>query len=179
MLVLGLRAVGPFLLGFGLVVSGAAGQLSALDGAARACPHEEAERCRAEREVSQRINAVRERHHLPPLRDRVDLAEVALAHATDMARRGYRSHVDPDGRNPLERVQGAGIDGFALLAENIGASSVRGSRIESVIEHWLRSPIHRENVMNPAFNATGVGVAEAADGSTIYVQLFATFPSDR
>jgi uncharacterized protein YkwD len=74
-------------------------------------------------------------------------------------------------------VQGAGIDGFALLAENIGASSVRGSRIESVVSHWLESPSHRENLMNPAFNATGVGVAAAADGTTIYVQLFATFPA--
>jgi uncharacterized protein YkwD len=173
-----LRAVGPFLLGFGLVVSCAAEQLSALEGVPPACSREATEHCQAEREVFQRINGVREHHHLKPLRGRADLAEVALAHASDMARRGYRSHVDPQGRNPLERVQGAGIDGFALLAENIGASNVSGSRVESVVEHWLQSTSHRENVMNPAFNSTGVGVAEAADGTTIYVQLFATFTPD-
>jgi uncharacterized protein YkwD len=175
MLVASLRQVTPFLLGFGLIVSCATSQLSALEGVPPACARDKAESCRVERDVFRRINDVRERYHLKPLRGRTDLARVALAHANDMARNDYRSHVDLQGRNPLDRVQGAGVDGFALLAENIGASNVSGSRIESVVEHWLRSTSHRENLLNPAFNSTGVGVAEAPDGTTIYVQLFATF----
>jgi uncharacterized protein YkwD len=163
----GIRTVAAFLLGFGCVVSLASEPLGALAG--------------PERAVFRRVNEVREQHHLLPLRPNSSLASVALAHAEDMARQGYRSHIGLDGRNPLERVQSAGIRGFSLLAENIGASSVREARTKAVVQEWLRSPLHRENLLNPAFNTTGIGIAEAADGTTIYVQLFASFsePSKR
>ena len=125
--------------------------------------------------VFDQVNRVREAHHLTALRASSELAQVAQRHVEDMVRRGYVAHVNPDGRNPLERVQAAGIEGMRLLAENIGTSSVRSDRVAEVIEEWLHSPLHRENVLNPAFNTTGVGAAEAPDGRTIYVQLFATF----
>jgi uncharacterized protein YkwD len=92
-----------------------------------------------------------------------------------MARRDYVAHVDPDGQNPLDRVQRSGVDGFRLLAENIGASNVAGDRLASITEEWLRSPLHRENLLNPAFNSSGVGIVQTSDGRTLVVQLYATF----
>jgi uncharacterized protein YkwD len=85
------------------------------------------------------------------------------------------SHVNTAGQNPLERVRAAGIGGFRLLAENIGASDEGGDRLEAVVREWLRSPVHRENLLNPAFNTTGVAVVETPTGRTLYVQLFATY----
>jgi uncharacterized protein YkwD len=150
-----------FLLGVGLAFSALTAPLEALVG--------------PEAHVRQRVNEVRRTHHLQDLRGSPDLARVAGAHAEDMARHGYLAHVDLAGRNPLERTRAAGVEGFRLLAENIGASSVGGDRVEAVVAEWLRSPVHRENLLNPAFNHTGIGVAERPDGPTVYVQLFAAY----
>ena len=79
------------------------------------------------------------------------------------------------GLNPLQRVQAAGIGGFRLLAENIGDTNVSGDRAGAILEAWMRSPIHRENVLNPAFNSGGLGMARTPDGRLIAVQLYATF----
>jgi uncharacterized protein YkwD len=125
-------------------------------------------------EILERVNEVRAERHLGGLQNDPDLARVAQAHADDMAKQGYLDHIDKSGRNPLERVQAAGISGFRLLAENIGSTN-ENPRVAVLIKSWLASPIHRENVLNPAFNSSGIGVATRPDGTTIAVQLFATF----
>jgi uncharacterized protein YkwD len=150
-----------FLAGFWTAIACADASLSALAG--------------PEAELHERVNAIRREHHLLPLRGSLPLAEVAQRHANDMASRDYVAHVDPDGHDPLDRVQRAGVDGFRLLAENIGASNVGGDRLASITEEWLRSPLHRENLLNPAFNASGIGIVETPDGRTLVVQLYATF----
>jgi uncharacterized protein YkwD len=150
-----------FLLGFGLVLSAAHDSLLALAG--------------SEAALHDRVNAVRRERNLLELRSSDALARVARAHAEEMAREGYLSHINPAGMNPLDRVRAAGIDGFRLLAENIGASSVAGDRVPVVVEHWLESPVHRENLLNPAFNTTGIAAVDTPDGRTIFVELFATF----
>lgn len=126
-------------------------------------------------QVEQRVNRVRVDRHLKPLRRSRELARAAQQHADDMARNGYLSHTNLEGRNPLERVQTAGIEGFRLLAENIGESNIAGDRIAAVIEAWLASTSHRKNLLNPAFNHTGIGAAETPDGRSLFVQLFATY----
>ena len=135
---------------------------------------------RSPAQVEQRVNRVRVDRHLKPLRRSRELARAAQQHADDMARNGYLSHTNLEGRNPLERVQTAGIEGFRLLAENIGESNIgesniAGDRIAAVIEAWLASTAHRKNLLNPAFNHTGIGAAETPDGRSLFVQLFATY----
>jgi len=129
-----------------------------------------------EHELLLRVNQVRAKHKLIELAPSQDLARVARAHAEDMARRSYLSHVNPEGANPLDRVQAAGLSGFRLLAENIGATSVNGDRLQIIVDEWMRSHDHRENVLNPAFNSSGVGVVESGSGQTIIVELYATYP---
>jgi uncharacterized protein YkwD len=123
-----------------------------------------------------RVNQVRAEHKLIALEPSAELARVARAHAEDMARRGYLAHENPEGQNPLERTQAAGVAGFRLLAENIGASTIAGDRLESIVAEWLRSRDHRENLLNPAFNTSGLAIVEAPDGRTIVVELYATWP---
>ncbi len=154
-----LRVAAPFLIGFGVALG--------------AAPLERA--LGPEAGLLDRVNEVRRSHRLEPLARSRPLAVVARQHAEDMAQRRYLSHVDLEGRNPLERAQAAGVEGFRLLAENIGASSVRGDRVQAVVGEWLRSEAHRENLLNPAFNSSGIGVATAPDGATIFVELYATF----
>ena len=149
-----------FAAGFGAVIWLATAPLEALAG--------------PEAQLFQRVNQVRTERELIPLKPSAELAAVARAHAEDMARRGYLSHENPEGQNPLNRVTAAGVKGFRLLAENIGASSVGGDRVEAIVSAWMGSHDHRENLLNPAFNTAGVAVVEAPDGRTIAVELYAT-----
>jgi len=126
-------------------------------------------------ELFARVNQVRAEHGLIPLKGSPQLAEVARAHAEDMARRSYLAHENPEGQNPLQRAMAAGVSGFRLLAENIGSSTVSGDRIESIVSEWMRSHDHRENVLNPAFNTAGVAVVQAPGDKTIVVELYATY----
>ncbi len=152
------RAAAAFLFGLALPVLASESSLERLTGPARA--------------LHARVNEVRLERNLPLLVVDAEIARISQAHADDMAAHGYVSHTDRAGRNPLERAQASGLAGFRLLAENIGASSIRGDRVESVVDEWLRSPTHRENLLTPAFRATGIGVAQRDDGTTIFVQLY-------
>jgi uncharacterized protein YkwD len=40
----------------------------------------------------------------------------------------------------------------------------------------MASTAHRDNVLAPVFNTTGVGIALSADGTWYYTQLFGTRP---
>jgi uncharacterized protein YkwD len=128
-----------------------------------------------EAELFARVNQVRAEHQLIPLKASPELAQVARAHAQDMARRGYFAHESPEGLNALQRATDAGIKGFRLLAENIGSSTVSSDRTEAIVTEWMRSHDHRENVLNPAFNTAGVGVVQGPGDQTIVVELYATY----
>jgi uncharacterized protein YkwD len=128
-----------------------------------------------EAELHAAVNAERAAQRLIPLVRRVELDRVARAHSADMARRAYLSHVSPDGLNPVGRLERGGVEGFSLAAENAGATSKADPNRE-IFEGWLASPAHRENLHAPPFNATGVGIARAADGTYYYTQLYVTYP---
>jgi len=121
------------------------------------------------------VNAVRAQRHLIPLRRMTELDVVARAHSLDMARRGFFAHENPEGANPLHRVERADISGFSLAAENLGITN-RPDPNREVLSGWLQSTVHRDNLYAPPFNTTGVGIARAADGSLIYTQLYLTYP---
>ncbi len=118
---------------------------------------------------------MRAQHHLIPLARADALDAVARAHSLDMAERGFFAHVTPDGANPVDRIQRAGVAGFTLAAENLGVTD-RGDPVHEIVRAWLASPDHRQNLLAPAFNTTGVGVSMAGDGSLLFTQLYLTVP---
>ena len=121
------------------------------------------------------VNRERAQHHRIPLIRLPELDALARAHSTDMARRTYFSHESPEGANPLDRIQGAGVEGISLAAENLGRTD-RSDPTRSIVRGWLESPEHRRNLLAPPFNATGVGIARAADGALLYTQVYVTYP---
>lgn len=130
---------------------------------------------RAEAEFHAAVNAHRQARHLVDLERDPKLDAVARAHSEDMARRGFFSHVNPDGQNPLERIQATGRDDFTLAAENVGVTTQSGPN-QRILQGWIASPDHRRNLDTPPFNRTGIGIARAADGSWYYTQLYLAVP---
>jgi len=123
------------------------------------------------------VNRVRADHHLVALSRRSDLDQVAHAHSEDMARRGYFSHDSPEGANPVHRLERARIDDMRLAGENLGMTTEANPSLQ-IVKQWLLSPDHRSNLLAPAFNFTGIGVARNATGSLIYTQVYISASRD-
>ena len=121
------------------------------------------------------VNDFRREQHLIALERRDELDAVARAHSEDMARRGFFAHASPEGDTWVERLAHAHVTGFSMAGENVGQTS-RNDPNREILEGWKNSPAHRENLMSRPMNATGVGIARAADGRLFYTQLYLSFP---
>jgi uncharacterized protein YkwD len=82
------------------------------------------------------------------------LARVAQRHSEDMAGRGYFSHVDPDGRDPFERMSGAGIR-YHAAAENLAWGQRTGAE---TFDGWMSSRGHRKNLEACVYARIGIGL---------------------
>jgi uncharacterized protein YkwD len=114
--------------------------------------------------VLELVNAARERGQVcgrrsfkpvAPLRISGVLADVARGHAADMAEHNYFDHKDLAGHSPADRVRAAGYH-EQLVGENIAYGPTSA---EEVVQGWLDSPGHCENIMNPRFAEMGVAYA--------------------
>ncbi|MFB6725693.1 CAP domain-containing protein [Kribbella sp. NPDC056345] len=106
-----------------------------------------------EREVLELTNQVRQQNGCGPLRLNSALVEAAGRHASDMVRRHYLDHTNPEGQDPGDRMRAAGYDGGSW-GENIAAGYPTAQK---VVAAWMKSEGHRANILNCKFNLLGVG----------------------
>ena len=101
----------------------------------------------------------------------VTLATVAYGHAADMAEHDYFEHEDLSGRSPAQRVRAAGYQ-EKLVGENIAYGP---KSIDEVVQGWLHSPDHCENIMDPRFAQMGIAYApgQLSRRGLYWVQLLA------
>jgi uncharacterized protein YkwD len=106
----------------------------------------------------------------PPLTLDRTLDSVAYGHAADMAEHNYFEHEDLAGHTPADRVRAVGYR-EKLVGENIAF----GPRTaDEVVQGWLDSPGHCENIMDPRFAQMGIAYASGhAKRGLFWVQLFA------
>jgi uncharacterized protein YkwD len=86
----------------------------------------------------------------------------SAGHSTDMAANNYFSHTSLDGRDPGQRITGAGY-AWSAYGENIAAGQ---TTVQAVVDGWLNSPGHCANIMNPTY--TEVGTACVASMTSQY-----------
>jgi uncharacterized protein YkwD len=91
----------------------------------------------------------------PPLTASQTLDSVAFGHAADMAEHDYFEHEDRSGRSPAARVRAAGYR-EKLVGENIAYGPQSAN---DVVQGWLGSPGHCENIMDPRFTEMGIAFA--------------------
>jgi uncharacterized protein YkwD len=84
------------------------------------------------------------------------IAIAARGHAKDMADHNYFSHDSQDGRNFVDRMTNAGYTGFAT-SENIAAGQ---QTPEDVMQTWLNSSGHCDDIMDAKTKEIGIGVAQ-------------------
>lgn len=128
-----------------------------------------------ERTLVELTNKEREKHKLPAFKSNRILMEVARAHSANMAKQGEMNH-ELDGKNPAQRVKEAAYD-YSWTGENIAAGE-RWS-LAGVVEAWMNSEHHRENILKEKYEEIGIGVVRASDGKTYYTQVFGTHKKKR
>ena len=123
-------------------------------------------------EVIALTNSEREQYNLGDVSENNLLKQAAQAKAEDMAALGYFSHVGPDGKTPWQWISASGYK-YQYAGENL---AVRFIDSKDVVDAWMQSPTHRENIVKPVYTQIGVGVAQGVyDGqpATYVVQYFA------
>jgi uncharacterized protein YkwD len=113
------------------------------------------------------VNEERRTRGLRPLRADPEAAAVARAHSIDMFRRGYFSHVTPEGANPFERMRRAGLRYFAA-GENLALARSLGMAHQGL----MHSPGHRANILRPAFGRVGIGIVDGGRYGLMVTQTF-------
>ena len=108
------------------------------------------------------------------------LADIAREHSLDMVTNDFFDHINLMGEDPTDRAtrhqypikKYLGGRTYSIgIAENIGTmptGNVEGigyvySDVDSIgkalVDSWMASPGHRENILNPEYDVIGVGVA--------------------
>ncbi|MFT3746157.1 MAG: CAP domain-containing protein [Pyrinomonadaceae bacterium] len=118
------------------------------------------------------VNEERKKLGIQPLIWNEKAASAARSHSDDMAGSGYLSHSDLFGGKPDDRVAKAGLNDWRRLGENIAWVSGHADPLTRVVECWMNSPGHRENMLNPKFRESGLGMTVTNDGKSYFTQVF-------
>jgi uncharacterized protein YkwD len=124
-----------------------------------------------ELEVLKELNRARAQNGLAPLRTDPMLRKAARSHSENMMRTGVFAHGDFH-----QRMLRFGIRG-SIAGENLawGVGS-RGTPTE-LVNGWLNSPPHRENLLRASFRRIGIGLLVGSfsgyDGAVVVTADFA------
>jgi uncharacterized protein YkwD len=107
------------------------------------------------------LNVERRRAGLPPLVENGLLDRSAERHSADMVARRFFEHVNPEGVPPESRMAAAGYTLLpgATTGENIAWGDGGLASPAAIVDSWMHSPEHRENILRPAFREVGIGVS--------------------
>ncbi|MCP4428900.1 MAG: hypothetical protein GY803_30825 [Chloroflexi bacterium] len=111
-----------------------------------------------ELEVIRLTNIERTSRGLYPLKRNLDLIDAARLHNQDMIDNNFTDHIGSDDSTPAERACRAGYTpygwGDCYVGENIAWGYTTPS---SVVQGWMNSQGHKDNILNPNYREIGVG----------------------
>ncbi len=124
-----------------------------------------------EQQAFKAVNKAREAHGVGKLRWWKPLNGTSRKHSEEMARLGYVGHDSPSGTDPGDRLRYDGVSCRAY-AENIQSSYGYLDPVQRAVDDWLASPGHRENMLDPRFTHSAMGVAVTEKGQILFTQMF-------
>jgi hypothetical protein len=101
------------------------------------------------------------------------LSQAAAKKAADMFAKNYWAHVSPTGTQPWFFITESGYS-YRYAGENLARDF---SDPNSVVQAWMNSPTHRDNLLNSRYQNIGVAVVDGVlEGreTTLVVQMFGT-----
>jgi uncharacterized protein YkwD len=123
-----------------------------------------------ERPTIVRINEVRQKHGLKPLRFSFRLARAAEAHALSMAEDGFFSHESADGTvfwKRIARWYGSASFSHWTVGENLLWASP-DVLPEEAVQMWLDSPGHRRVLLSSAWTQIGLSAVHVTNAPGVF-----------
>ena len=127
---------------------------------------------RGEYDIYQRVNRERSKFRLGTLAWDDRLAQLARDYSRKMAREGFFGHYDRSGLAVEDRAIAARIKNWSVIGENLFFCEDHPTYVDTAVTGWMKSPTHRENILDREFTTTGIGIATARDGSIFVTQVF-------
>lgn len=121
----------------------------------------------SENRMLELVNQERAKYGLKPLKMDPDLLRLARAHSRDMFIRGYFAHVNPDGKDPFDRMNEYGIK-YKAAGENLALAP----NVELAHEGLMNSPGHRANILTSEFGLIGIGCIDGGSYGKMFSQEF-------
>jgi len=115
-------------------------------------------------------NLKRQEKGLPPLIMNSQLTQAAYQKAKDMFSKNYWAHVAPDGTTPWVFIRGSGYD-YVYAGENLARGFTTSN---DVVEAWMNSQSHRENMLSPNYQEIGFAILEGTltgDETVLVVEM--------
>lgn len=110
------------------------------------------------------------------------LDQAAESHTANMIAGGYFGHYGPNGQTPADRMRESHYIYSSSIGYTIGENIAWGTGAlatpKAIVEAWMASPPHRENILNAQFEDTGIGVRASVPGSLAEGQRGATYTQD-
>ena len=125
----------------------------------------------AARQILELVNAERRKKRLPELEWDRDLTRMARAYSKQMARENFFDHVDEDGKNVADRAKSAKVKGWNKIGENLFFCEGTTKFDSFAVKGWMKSPTHRQNILDKSWTTTGIGIAET-NGEIYITQVF-------
>lgn len=118
-------------------------------------------------EILELVNIERAKVGLPALKMNEQLSKIARMKSNDMADGNYFSHTSPTYGSSFDMMKQFGIN-YNEAGENI-AKGYSGSK--GVMNGWMNSESHKENILDYDFKALGVGYVNK-NGINYWTQMF-------
>jgi uncharacterized protein YkwD len=121
------------------------------------------ERTSAQTDLLTLINTYRTNNGRQAVSPNGALTSAAAWMANDMAAKNYLAHVSSDGRSPTLRMSAFGYPAASTYTgENLGAGFATAS---AILGGWQTSPAHNAILLDPNYNAIGIGLAYNANST--------------
>ncbi len=122
------------------------------------------------RELEQRVfqftNEARRKNGLSPLEPDKTLATLAREKSDDMIKNHYFSHPDSSGKTIRDRYAEVRptVGGMVAVGENISSQGKNAfddttTAARRIVDGFMVSPGHRQNILQPAYTHLGIGIA--------------------
>jgi uncharacterized protein YkwD len=102
------------------------------------------------------INSERGKEGLPALYQNKKLQDSATKKANDMVTNKYFSHTNTEGQLPWNLIKQSGYN-YTKAGENLGRGYPNDA---DLIQAWMDSLKHKENILNPNYTDIGTGTAD-------------------
>jgi uncharacterized protein YkwD len=117
--------------------------------------------------IIEETNIQRQNNGLPVLKENTLLNGASSAKASDMFKNQYFEHVSPLGIDPGKLVSNHGYE-YIVAGENLILGNFSSEK--EVVEKWMASPGHRENILNNRYLEIGVAIIKGTyNGETVWI----------